>query len=49
MNTEVKINSKDKKRLEELVSILNNASRAYYDDANEIMSNFEYDALYDEL
>lgn len=49
MNTEAKINSKDKKRLEELVSILNNASRAYYDDANEIMSNFEYDALYDEL
>lgn len=49
MNTEVKINSKDKKRLEELVYILNNASRAYYDDANEIMSNFEYDALYDEL
>lgn len=49
MDKVLKINSKDKKRLEELVSILNNASRAYYDDANEIMSNFEYDALYDEL
>ncbi len=49
MDMDANINSKDKKRIEELVSILNDASRAYYDDANEIMSNFEYDALYDEL
>ena len=36
-------------RIEELVKILNEASKAYYDDASEIMSNYEYDALYDEL
>lgn len=38
-----------KKRIDELTEILNNASRAYYDDASEIMTNYEYDALYDEL
>lgn len=36
-------------RIKELVSILNKASKAYYQDGNEIMSNFEYDKLYDEL
>ena len=36
-------------RIKELVKILNKASKAYYQDANEIMSNFEYDKLYDEL
>ena len=36
------------KRMEELISILNAASDAYY-NKNEIMSNFEYDQLYDEL
>lgn len=36
-------------RIKELVEILNKASKAYYQDANEIMSNFEYDRLYDEL
>lgn len=49
MASDKNINNQDKKRLEELISILNNASRAYYDEASEIMSNFEYDALYDEL
>lgn len=37
------------KRIKELVEILNKASKAYYQDAKEIMSNFEYDQLYDEL
>lgn len=36
-------------RMKELVSILNKAGKAYYQDAKEIMSNFEYDKLYDEL
>lgn len=37
------------KRMTELVDILNRASKVYYQDGNEIMSNFEYDKLYDEL
>lgn len=36
-------------RIKELVDILNKAGRAYYQESREIMSNFEYDALYDEL
>lgn len=36
-------------RMQELVKVLNDASKAYYQDAQEIMSNFEYDKLYDEL
>ena len=35
--------------MKELVDILNEASKAYYAKDEEIMSNFEYDALYDEL
>ncbi len=38
-----------KKRIDELTEILNRASKAYYDDASEIMTNYEYDAMYDEL
>lgn len=38
-----------KARIRELIAKLNEASRAYYDEAQEIMTNFEYDALYDEL
>lgn len=38
-----------KKRIDELVIKLNEASKAYYDDAEEIMSNYEFDELYDEL
>ena len=38
-----------KLRMQELVELLNKASKAYYQDAAEIMSNFEYDKLYDEL
>lgn len=36
-------------RMKELVSLLNKASRAYYAQNTEIISNFEYDRLYDEL
>lgn len=36
-------------RMKELVEKLREASRAYYAQDREIMSNFEYDALYDEL
>lgn len=36
-------------RMKELVELLNRAGKAYYQDAEEIMSNFEYDELYDEL
>lgn len=35
--------------MQELVEILNKASKAYYQDAQELMSNYEYDALYEEL
>ena len=36
-------------RIKYLVDILNKASEAYYAQDREIMSNFEYDKLYDEL
>lgn len=36
-------------RMRELVSLLNRASEAYYAKDEEIISNFEYDKLYDEL
>lgn len=36
-------------RMRELVSLLNRASEAYYAKDEEIISNFEYDRLYDEL
>lgn len=38
-----------KLRMQELVELLNRAGRAYYQEATEIMSNLEYDRLYDEL
>ncbi len=38
-----------KRRMKELTDLLDRASKAYYQDAEEIMSNYEYDALYDEL
>lgn len=37
------------KRIKELIEILRSAGRAYYQESREIMSNFEYDKLYDEL
>ena len=36
-------------RMRELIPVLQKASRAYYAQDTEIMSNFEYDRLYDEL
>lgn len=36
-------------RMKELIEVLNRASKAYYAEDVEIMSNAEYDALYDEL
>ena len=36
-------------RMKELVSLLGKASKAYYAQNTEIMSNYEYDRLYDEL
>lgn len=36
-------------RIKELVEILNHASEAYYNGQDEIMSNYEWDALFDEL
>lgn len=36
-------------RMKELVSTLREAGKAYYQESREIMSNFEYDKLYDEL
>lgn len=36
-------------RMRELIDLLNEASKAYYALDKEIMSNYEYDALYDEL
>ncbi len=39
----------DRERMLELHQILNKAARAYYADDEEIMSNLEYDRLYDEL
>lgn len=38
-----------KSRMTELISILTKASEAYYAKDEEIISNFEYDSLYDEL
>ena len=42
-------NIEKKKRQKELTEKLNAASRVYYQEAREILSNYEYDALYDEL
>ena len=38
-----------KERMKELIEMLNEAAKAYYSEEKELMSNFEYDALYDEL
>ena len=40
---------KEKLRMKELIDRLNEASRVYYQGQDELMSNYEYDALYDEL
>ena len=36
-------------RIRELTELLNRARRAYEQEDTELMSNFEYDRLYDEL
>ncbi len=36
-------------RMKELVPMLSRAARAYYQESREIMSNYDYDQLYDEL
>lgn len=38
-----------RKRIEELVELLNQAGKAYYQEGKEIISNLEYDKAYDEL
>lgn len=40
---------KQASRMKELIGILNEASKAYYAEDREIMSNLTYDELYDEL
>lgn len=39
----------DIKRMKELISVLSEAADAYYNKDEEIMSNYEYDKLYEEL
>ncbi|MCR5254527.1 MAG: NAD-dependent DNA ligase LigA [Acetatifactor sp.] len=39
----------ESKRIDELVELLNRASESYYNDKDEIMSNFEWDSYFDEL
>ena len=48
-NNQINGQQEDITRIKELIQILNKASRAYYQDDTEIMSNFDYDRLYDEL
>ena len=38
-----------RKEMQKRVDLLNEASRAYYKENRELMTNFEYDRLYDEL
>jgi len=42
-------NQKKIERMKVLTELLNQASKAYYQEDREIMSNLEYDRLYDEL
>lgn len=42
-------NNKLNDKIDELVESLNRASRAYYNGADEIMPNYEWDAMFDEL
>lgn len=43
------MDAKQRSRMEELIATLNRAAKAYYSEDKEIISNYEYDALYDEL
>ncbi len=44
-----KVDQSKTERMKELIAVLNKAAYAYYAKDMEIMSNYEYDALYDEL
>lgn len=44
-----KVDQSKTERMKELIDVLNKAAYAYYAKDTEIMSNYEYDALYDEL
>ena len=39
----------ERNRMQEMIRRLNEASEAYYGGRDEIMSNYEWDALFDEL
>ena len=39
----------EKKRIEELVKTFNEASEAYYNGQDEIMSKYDWDGMYDDL
>lgn len=39
----------NRKRMKELIELLTMAGKAYYQENREIMSNYDYDKLYDEL
>lgn len=43
------MNNEPIRRMKELISKLNEAAKVYYQGQDEIMSNLEYDSLYDEL
>ena len=36
-------------KMKELIKTLNEAGKAYYQESRELMSNYEYDKLYDQL
>ena len=44
-----KLNDDVYDKMKTLVDTLNEANNAYYNEDKEIMSNYEYDKLYDEL
>lgn len=48
MSEQLSVNDKHA-RMKEIIPILDKAARAYYQQDEEIMSNYEYDELYDEL
>lgn len=49
MESQLRSQEDKRTRITELVELLNKANYAYEQQNREIMSNFEYDALYDEL
>lgn len=49
MSAEKTAHTDEMTRMKELVTILNQAGKSYYSQGLEMMSNYQYDALYDEL